>query len=73
MAKIKATASHERELRKKLEELKKAGREATTPEERAKAFRKMARVRGVLSAVVRSKKYGTLIEESLIEQALKDC
>jgi ribosome-interacting GTPase 1 len=73
MAKIKATASHEEQLRKKLAKLKEAERTARTPEEKAEAFRKMAKVRGVLSAVVRSRKYGTLIEESLISEALKDC
>jgi ribosome-interacting GTPase 1 len=72
MAKIKATASHEEQLRKKLAKLKEAER-TSTPEEKAEAFRKMAKVRGVLSAVVRSRRYGTLIEESLISEALKDC
>jgi len=69
---VKATATQEKELREKLGKLKEALRTAKTPEEKAKAFRSMAKVRGALSAVVRSRKYGTTVEESLISEAIKD-
>lgn len=72
MGKIKATASQEEKLREKLAELKEQLRTTRVPEEMAKLYRAMTKVRGALGAVVKSRKYGTLVEESVISEALKD-
>jgi len=69
MPKVKATEEQEKALRKHYQEVLEAFRKNPTPEN----FKKTARIRGVLSAVTRSRKYGTLVDSSLIERALKDC
>jgi hypothetical protein len=66
--KRKVTREELERLKKKYESAKAEFQKTRSPE----AFRKTARLRGVLSACTRSVRYGTLVDEDVIKKALAD-